>query len=249
MAKEARKVNPKFRTGIATAVYPKLTEPDYGTKEHPDPEGKYKTKLRMSKEEAEALLDKKVKQKDDTVVSLREVHAQAIADGQIEFDKLPVGTRKKLGELKEQPLYSEVYDKETEEPTGEVEFLFKKTASGTRKDGKKWTAKPDLFDAKGQLLGKGVAIWGGSKIKVNFEASSYFVAGQGMAGVSLRMNAVQIIELVSAGGRSASDYGFEEEDGFEYDPEDYKEEADGASEGGSEGSAEDKTPADGDDDF
>ncbi|WP_079211876.1 hypothetical protein [Brucella pituitosa] len=244
MAKEARKKNPTFMSDKGTAVYPKLTTIDYGTKDYPKPDGEYSVKLRMSKDEAEDMLDRK--NKDG--VTLREIHAQAIEEGHTEFAKLPVASRKKLGSLTENPLYTEVYDKETEEPTGDVEFKFKRKASGTRKDGKKWEAKPDLFDAKGRKLGKGVEIWGGSTLKVAFEASPYFVSGQGSAGLSLRLQASQVIDLVSNGQRDASGYGFEAEEGYEYDPEDYREDIEEKSEGGSEGN-DDNGPADGDEDF
>lgn len=240
---EKRKKNPTFMSDKGTAVYPKLTNIDYGTKEYPKPDGEYSVKLRMSKDEAEEMLDRK--NKDG--VTLREIHAQAIEEGQAEFAKLPVASRKKLGSLTENPLYTEVYDKETEEPTGDVEFKFKRKASGVnQKTKKKWEAKPDLFDAKGRKLGKGVEIWGGSTLKVAFEASPYFVSGQGSAGVSLRLQAAQVIDLISGGSRDASGYGFEEEEGYEYDPEDYREEDDDKSEGGSD---DDNSPADGDDDF
>ncbi len=240
---EKRKKNPTFMSDKGTAVYPKLTAPDYGTKDYPKEGGEYSVKLRMSKDEAEEMLDRK--NKDG--VTLREVHEEAIRLGQEEFDKLPVANRKKLKSLTENPIYTEVYDKETEEPTGDVEFKFKRKASGTRKDGKKWEAKPDLFDAKGRKLGKGVEIWGGSTLKVAYEASPYFVSGQGMAGVTLRLQAAQVIDLISGGSRDASGYGFEEEEGYEYDPEDYREEDDDKSEGGN--GDDDNSPADGDDDF
>jgi hypothetical protein len=55
----------------------------------------------------------------------------------------------------------------------------------------------------------------GSIAKVSFVAAPYFVDGQAMGGLSLYLNAVQIIKLNKAGERSAEDYGFaEEEDGF-----------------------------------
>ena len=48
----------------------------------------------------------------------------------------------------------------------------------------------------------------------------YFVEGQAVCGVSLRIEGVQVIELVSgSGGRSADAMGFGEEEGFEADEE------------------------------
>ena len=42
-----------------------------------------------------------------------------------------------------------------------------------------------------------------------------FVAARAEAGVSLRMNAVQVIDLVTGGGASAAAHGFGEEDGYD----------------------------------
>ncbi|QWK78593.1 hypothetical protein [Ochrobactrum sp. BTU1] len=250
MANETYKKNPKFMSPKGTAVYPKLTEPDYGTAEYPKPDGEYSVKLRMSKDEAEAFLDTK----GSDGRTLRQVHEEAVEAAQVEFDKLDMAKKKKLEKQdikgpKAHPIYSEVLDKETGEETGDVEFKFKKKASGVRKkDNKKWTAKPDLFDAKGNKLGKGVSIWGGSTLKVNFEASNFLVNGSWLVGLTLFLNAAQVIDLVSNGQRDASGYGFEAEEGYEYDPEDYREEDNSSSEGGSEGN-DDNGPADGDEDF
>lgn len=64
---------------------------------------------------------------------------------------------------------------------------------------------------------KGVEVWNGSVIKVNGILFPY-VAANG-AGISLKLNAVQILELVSS-GNGAGGYGFEEEDGYEEEEED-----------------------------
>lgn len=53
----------------------------------------------------------------------------------------------------------------------------------------------------------------GSVIRVAFCCAPYFVEGQGMGGLSLYLNAVQIIRLNTSGERSASDYGFGAEEG------------------------------------
>jgi len=100
-----------------------------------------------------------------------------------------------------------------EDEDGNFVFTFKMKASGTRPNGEKWEQKPILYDAKGNVFqANGKTIWGGTKAKVAFQVSPYFVSSIG-AGVSLRLKAVQIIELVT-GGDDASSYGFTEEEGF-----------------------------------
>lgn len=210
-------------------VYPKITEPDYGSKDYPKPEGEYSVRLRLTTDEAEKFVNRKV-DFNGTKTSLQELYDEALRDAERQFGELKVESRKKLKEIKPNDLYTVCYDKETEEPTGEVEFKFKRTASGVVKNGPragtKWTAKPDLFDAKGRKIGKGANIWGGSEGKIAFHATPYFVAGTAACGLTLRLQGVQVIELVSNGSRSADSYGFGEEAGYSYDPDDYREDED-----------------------
>lgn len=190
-----------------TFRYPALSKPDYGTKDYPNPDGVYKTGLILTEDEAQPLIK-----------ALKPTYDRAIEEAKEAFAKLPVATRKKLGEVTQNDLFTIEYDKDTEEPTGNLIFNFKMKASGKRKkDDSVWTAKPALFDAKGKPLLKVPEIWGGTIGKVSYEAIPYFVSGTGAAGVSLRLNAAQIIELRSGGQRDAGDYGFGEEDGFEAD--------------------------------
>lgn len=191
----------------ATFRYPRLNEPDYGNEEYPKPQGVYSVQLVLSAEEAKPLIEK-----------LQPVHDKAVEEGQVKFDGLSVQQRKKLKELTVNPVYIEEYDKETEEPTGNLIFKITMDASGVnKKTQKKWTRKPTIFDAKGQPIKNPPEIWGGTVGKVSMEAFPYFIVGTGTAGVKLRLNAVQLIELRSGGGGNAESYGFGEEDGFEYE--------------------------------
>jgi hypothetical protein len=116
------------------------------------------------------------------------------------------------------PLFTTVYD-ENEEPTGQVELKLKMVASGTTKrgprEGKKWARKPDLFDALGRKVTQKVDIWGGSELIIGFSFADggYFIPATGAAGLSLKLEAVQIITLRQGGERSADSYGFKREDG------------------------------------
>jgi hypothetical protein len=72
-----------------------------------------------------------------------------------------------------------------------------------------------LFDAKGKPLSKDIKIGGGSKMKVSYEILPYYTAIAG-AGISLRLKAVQVIDLVEySSGGSGESYGFGKEDGYE----------------------------------
>jgi len=102
---------------------------------------------------------------------------------------------------------------EAGEDTGMTEFKFKMNAKITTFTGETKTLKPFIFDAKGKNLPVCPAVYGGSKLKINFCPAGYYAASSKQAGVSLRMNAVQILELVSGGGGNASGYGFGTEEG------------------------------------
>jgi hypothetical protein len=104
------------------------------------------------------------------------------------------------------------------EETGNIEFKFKMNAKVKMKDGSYKTMKPFIFDSKGQQMQVCPNVYGGSVCRVNFCASPYYAASNKEAGVSLRMNAVQIVTLVSGGGGDAKSMGFNaEEGGFEAD--------------------------------
>lgn len=96
---------------------------------------------------------------------------------------------------------------------GIIQFKFKLKHNVTY-NGKSWQNKVALFDAKGTPLSN-VSIGGGSQAKVAFEVVPYYTATVG-AGVSLRLKAAQIIDLVEYNGSATADkFGFEEEDGFD----------------------------------
>jgi hypothetical protein len=140
------------------------------------------------------------------------------------------------------PLYYEELDKETEQPTGRVKMKFQADAGGLRKKDKTpWSFRPAAFDAAGKVLplfynapgkphhGKPIPdapqIWGGTEGKVSFEVGTdmetgepgYFVDGNGMVGLKLKLQAVQILKLVSGGERTADQFGFGQEEGYGFE--------------------------------
>ncbi len=235
-----RKVT-KMRTPRAVFVWPKLTEPDYGSNQYPKPDGEYTTKLRFDGS-------------DPAFIAFREkiekAHARSVELGRDKFGELKVATRKKLGDITINEPFTEVYDNETEEPTGEVEMKVSMKASGTVKKGpragKTWSRKPQLFDAKGKPMLKVPDIWGGTvgKVSFSFVTDGYFIPGTGAVGISFQLEAAQIIDLVSGGQRKASDYGFGEEDGYEHEDADTDEDEDDDEFGDESGSSDDDSDDD-----
>jgi hypothetical protein len=204
----------KMTSPKGTFKWPKLTEPDYGTNQYPNPDGAYSVKV-IFNESDPAFQAFRVK--------IEKAHAAAVELGEAAFKELKVETRKKLKAITVNEPFTVIYDQETEEPTGEVEMKISMKASGTVKKGpragKKWTRKPQLFDAKGKPMLKVPDIWGGTtgKVSFSFVSDGYFIPGTGACGISFQLEAAQIIDLVSGGQRQAGDYGFGEEEGYEHD--------------------------------
>lgn len=200
--------------------FPKLTVADTKFKD----EGEYSVKLVVAAD-APGVAQLIAKCDDAAAESLKEAKANA-----------KNAAEAKKWETKYLP-YAQVEDEETGEPTGEVEFKFTMKASGvSKKTGKPWTRKPALFDAKGAPIKDAVDIGGGTIGKISFQIIPYAPTTTVGASVKLALEAAQIIELKQFGDKSASAYGFGEEEGYEYTKDE--------DEGDSPFSEEDSAPAD-----
>jgi len=192
---------PKAVTPRGTGIYPRLNSPD--TKYNKA--GVYEVKLAMEPDEAG--LDK-LQQKVSDLIDAKydEVVAELNANGK-------AGLAKKVTKRDLAEIFKPEEDDEGNE-TGRIIIKAKMTASGTNaKTGKPWTRKPNIFDAKGNLLKNPPLIGGGSVMKLSVELFPYYAANDKEVGVSFRLEAAQIIKLVSFGARDAAGYGFGEEDG------------------------------------
>ena len=108
--------------------------------------------------------------------------------------------------------YKEVEDDNGNE-TGEIQMKFKMKAKIQLKDGSVYEPKPVVVDSKAQpIKDPDFRIGNGSICRIQFDASPYCMPSTKTAGVSLRLNAVQVLSLVEYGGNSD----FEEEEGFEF---------------------------------
>ena len=185
----------KSTTPAGEFRYPKLNEYD----EYKD-QKKYKVDLVLTEDKADLFREQ-----------LSEVYAEAEERGNAEFVQLKPAMKKKFGgEVTMNPLGVEEYDDEDEE-TGRVIFKFKTNAYSVKGRLKKIA----MFSPQGKRLNN-VQVWGGTIGKVSFSAVPYFNNSNGQAGVTLYLNGVQILELVSGGaGRSAADHGFGAEEGYD----------------------------------
>lgn len=188
-------------TPKGVAIYPHLTPGRPDTKF--DKDGVYTVKLKPS-DNAEALKFAK------------EISAAAkakVEETRTEKEKEKKGLGKKV-KAAALPVSKETDDEGNE--TGALVFSFKMKAKGKKKDGTEYTREPVIFDAAGKPV-KGLRIGGGSIIRVSYELNTYDRPstedkGTFLAGASLRLHAVQVIELVEFGG-NAQYFGFENEAG------------------------------------
>jgi hypothetical protein len=185
---------PKFTTPKGIAKYPWLSKPDTQF----NPTGVYKVSLLIPKANARELIDKL-----DTAAGEALTEARANAKSPAIAKQITLA-----------PCYHIETDDEGEE-TGNIEFRFKQNALVKFQDGTTKEMKPFIFDAQGKQMQVCPNVYGGSVLRINFSPVGYYNASSKSAGVSLRMNAVQIMELVTGGG-SAAGFGFAtEEDGFD----------------------------------
>ena len=114
--------------------------------------------------------------------------------------------------LSTQDVCQPVYDRDTGDDTGNVEFKFKLKAKVQKRDGTYYEQQPAVLDSKKVPMSKDTLIGNGSKVKVAFEPIPYVMSSTKKVGVSLRMKAVQVIDLVEYGNSATSV--FDEEDGY-----------------------------------
>ncbi|WP_349434221.1 hypothetical protein [Pararhizobium sp. A13] len=126
------------------------------------------------------------------------------------------------------------------EETGEVLFKIRVKNKLRKSDGKLWDRRPLIIDAKKNDLPVAVAIWGGTTMRVQFEVYPWNTGAK--KGLSLQPIMVQVIDLVTGGGRGDAN-AFDEEDGYE------AEEEAPADKNGFDNEDDDATPDTGNDDY
>jgi len=97
--------------------------------------------------------------------------------------------------------------------TGNVVFKSKLKAKIRSKTGATYNQKVNVVDAKRNPMTGDQLIGNGSVVKIAVEPVTYYMASSKQVGVSLRLKAMQVIDLIEHGVPS-TDSLFEEEDGF-----------------------------------
>lgn len=180
-------------TPVGDAVYPHLVRPD--TKFNAA--GEYKTRVAFEDNE-----------------EIREVieRLEGIRD---EFlNSLTPAKRKKVKSVED--VFTEETDDE-DEPTGRVIMNFKQKALIKTKKGDEFRPQVHLFDSKNKRVFP-KSVGSGSRIACFAEIVPYFMESTKIVGVSLRLKAVQILELREGAATSGDAFGFDvREGGYEGD--------------------------------
>lgn len=166
----AKTKNPRYVTPAGIAGYAYLLKPD--TKFNPD--GEYKVKLQIAAgDDANKLVSFLDEQFELAVKKAKEEN-----------------TGKKIKDA-DAPY-------QVDEDTGNVTVNFKLKAKVTPKNGDAFEQRPAVLDAKLKPIPANTKIGNGSKIKISYEVVPFFTALIG-AGITLRLKAVQVLELVEIG--------------------------------------------------
>lgn len=192
MAKSKREsVIKKYTTGKGELIgFISIFEPS--TKFNKD--GVYSANILLSKEEGEVLAEE-----------IKKVRTEQYKT---------YGKKTKVAELTRCVPYG-IADEETGEETPDAEgrYILKTTAKAFIENGKAKVKIP-VFDVKQNPV-KDIRIGVGTVARLSISLEGYSVAGK--TGVSVKLKAVQIIDLVEYGNGSAESYGFGDEDGsFEF---------------------------------
>lgn len=194
-----KKPTVNFITPAGVFIFPKLTQPD-------EYKGKvtYNVKLRLKPDAIPAELTAK----------LEDLRDKLLAEKKAEFKAAKNGAALKT--LKAVDVWKPEIDKETGDETGCVMLSAKTMAEGvSKRDGKKWFKKLKLFAASGKELDPSkIQIWGGTTGKLSIAAYAYHLPKENEVGVGYRLEAAQILKLVSGSDKDAAGYGFGAEEGY-----------------------------------
>lgn len=189
MARKNDNLTRRIVTPVGTAIFPRLTTPD--TKFNP--EGVYTCKIRLDGADA-----------DSFALMVQDFLKEAA-----EVAKAVHGPKLRPGAFHPTP---PAKDEDGNEIPGSITVNFKMKASGTNKAGKSWTNKPVVVDAAKNPVTE--LVFGGSKVRVAGEMAAYYTPSIGL-GVSFRLHAVQVVELVTSSGAGRGADAFDVvEDGF-----------------------------------
>lgn len=222
--KNEKDENPSIEINLKRGVaqWPKLNTPDKGTDQFPKPDGEWSVKLCYYEGEPTYAAARKIfdelNLKYEEWCSAYEAEYPSIIAAKVDaWTKKKKGTKPVAGEVKR---LSKPW-KEIEDERGKgIQFGLKMKAQfEDREKGEIIKQSPAIFDAKKNRFDKPWEkkgkfplpnIGSGTIMSVSGRAD-FFVNGETNVGITLKLKGVQIIVLKQYTGKSAEEYGFEEE--------------------------------------
>lgn len=201
--KQKRERLERITSPIGTARYPHLHKPDKYKGDL-----KYKCDLVLDPDDedhAEFLDD--VKERAEAAFEKFKEELQEKVDSKKLKGKKLANAKQELKEMEVHYPFEPEYDEEGEE-TGRIVVKTKSNAERKDKDGNPYIKKLPIFDALGQRLEDVPPIWGGSELRLALDVYPYHMEAQHIAGISLLIGGVQIVELKTGSGATAEDMGF-----------------------------------------
>lgn len=180
--------------GVAVSAFITAPSTEY------DEDGQYFVKLKLPTK------DKSTQQ----LIRLIDTEAKAAYNDALERLETPAERKKcKQADVS----YKPEEDDEGNE-TGYTLFNFKRKAVRKDKNDNIKPVKLPLFDSMGRVVDpEGLDVWGGSEIAIAFKLVPFYTPQVGV-GVSHRIEAIQLITVVSGGDqRTADDFGFQKQEG------------------------------------
>ena len=194
-----------FTSPVGEAVFPWITKADTTYVQT----GVFKTDLSVPFEQAQDFIAKLEKARADFIATLPTAKQGALTPRPVYTDEY---TRPEYPEDATDDEKKAIRDAWVGEPTGNVLFRFKLKAHVDTDDGG-FDQTPVVVDAS---TGERVtdAVFGGSIIRVRGQIVPYTNNAAATVGVTLRMKAVQVIEIVSGGGDGSfwTDFGRDDDD-------------------------------------
>ena len=179
-------------TPAGVAVYPWITKADTEYV----PTGVFKVDLSIPEELATDIIAKLERVRDEFIATLPVAKQQALAPKPV---YLIENTRPEYPEDATKEQKAEIKHNHAPVPTGNILLRFKLKAKVTPKEGDTFDQAPVVVDAAtGEAITK--PVYDGSIIRIKGQVVPYTNSSSGTVGVTLRMRAVQVIELVSGSG-------------------------------------------------
>lgn len=180
-----------FTSPVGEAVFPWITKADTEF----DPSGTYRTDLSVPFSDAQDFIAKLEQVRSDFIQTLPVNKQKSLTPIAVYREEL---TRPEYPEGATPEQKREIRDSWEGEPTGNVLFRFKLKAHVDTEDGGFDQAPAVVHAATGEKVEE--PVYTGSVVRIRGQVVPYTNNAAGTVGVTLRMKAVQVIELVSGSG-------------------------------------------------